>query len=114
MDDRICLRSITFNMISTLVRGSMPQKVNSDSGSHRSGSYIYFNEKEIQISEKEKELLKRLDANELLLRMVTGQIDQWLKSMLTKSHSQNKFNKNTFVGYYFIHNTNYIDMTTII
>jgi hypothetical protein len=94
MDDRICLRSITFNMISTLVRGSMPQKVNADSKSHQSGSYIYFKEKEIQISEKEKELLKRLNANELLLRMVTGQIDQWLKSMLVKSHSQQKFNKN--------------------
>lgn len=94
MDDKICFRSITFNMISTLVRGSMTLNLNKDAPSHKTGSYIYFKEKEIQISEKEKELLKRLNANELLLRMVTGQIDQWLKSMLNKNHCQTKICQN--------------------
>mmetsp|Transcript_22587 Transcript_22587/g.22426 ORF Transcript_22587/g.22426 Transcript_22587/m.22426 type:complete len:116 (+) Transcript_22587:284-631(+) len=86
MSERFSLRSMTFNMISTLLRGNLSQE-NSQSchGSHKPGSFIYFKDKEIQISEKEKQLLKHFESNQLLLGMLTGQIDSWLKDMNTNT-----------------------------
>lgn len=72
-------------MISTLVRGNLPQETQTkDEGAHRRGSFIYFKDKEIQISSKEKELLKHFKTNELLLRVLTGQLDAWLLAQKSK------------------------------
>lgn len=79
-------------MISTLVRGNMPQETQSkDEGIKRLGSFIYFKDREIQISSKEKELLKHFKTNELLLRMLTGQLDAWLKEQNSKQQSNPQY-----------------------
>lgn len=71
-------------MISTLVRGSTHNPQNVDPNEPKIGAYVYFNDVEIQISSKEKELIQHLNANELLLRMLTGQLDSWLKALMRK------------------------------
>jgi len=72
-------------MISTLVRGSMAQKSTHISGEHKEGAFVYFGGLEIQISAKEKEILKYLKPNEMLLRLLTGQMDSWVSQKIQKS-----------------------------
>ncbi|CAI2373204.1 unnamed protein product [Moneuplotes crassus] len=86
LSDGFSLRGITFNMISTLIRGNLPpvDHQNSQDGK-KAGFFIYFKDKEIQISSKEKELFKNFQSNQLLLGMLTGQVDSWLKEMNTKA-----------------------------
>mmetsp|Transcript_9385 Transcript_9385/g.8288 ORF Transcript_9385/g.8288 Transcript_9385/m.8288 type:complete len:114 (-) Transcript_9385:65-406(-) len=75
-------------MISTLVRGNLPQETQQiRKEKKRSGDFVYFKDREIQISKKEKEVFKHFEKNELLLRMLTGQIDSWL---MKQSINQNK------------------------
>lgn len=69
-------------MISTLVRGSLPSQPAPSNSEHKRGVFVYVKEKEVQISSKEKELLKFIKPNELVLRMLTGQIDSWLSHLM--------------------------------
>ena len=72
-------------MISTLIRGNLPQESKPNTEKHKqSGSFIFFNDREIQISSKEKELLKYFKTNQLVLRMLTGQLDSWFKDLSNK------------------------------
>lgn len=86
-------------MISTLIRGSTHKSQNVDPNEPKIGSYVYFNDVEIQISSKEKELIQHLNANELLLRMLTGQLDSWLKALMLRYQKEppqrNRFTENS-------------------
>ncbi len=73
-------------MISTLIRGNLPQEPgHREPKGKKNGFFIYFQDKEIQISSKEKELFKNFQSNQLLLGMLTGQIDSWLNEMNNKA-----------------------------
>ena len=88
LDHSISPRSVWFNMISTMIRGWLNLQPNGDRP--KEGAYVFIKDKEIQISQKEKELLKHLKINELLLNMLTGKIDGWMQNMMRSGTEEKK------------------------
>lgn len=60
----------------------------SESKHDKRGSYLYIDNFEVQISSKEKEILRHLKPSELMIRMLTGQLDVWLRKVLKPSSTK--------------------------